>query len=56
MNNVELLSPVGEWGSLIAAVQNGANAVYFGANEFNARMNSKNFDREELKKAIEYAK
>ena len=56
MNNVELLSPVGEWDSLIAAVQNGANAVYFGANEFNARMNSKNFDREELKKAIEYAK
>ena len=56
MNKVELLSPVGEWDSLIAAVQNGANAVYFGANEFNARMNSKNFDREELRKAIEYAK
>ena len=56
MNNVELLSPVGEWDSLVAAVQNGANAVYFGANEFNARMNSKNFDREELKNAIEYAK
>ena len=56
MNSVELLSPVGEWDSLVSAVQNGANAVYFGANEFNARMNSKNFDREELKKAIEYAK
>ena len=56
MNNVELLSPVGEWNSLVAAVQNGADAVYFGANEFNARMNSKNFDRETLKKAIEYAK
>lgn len=56
MNNVELLSPVGDWDSLVAAVQNGANAVYFGANEFNARMNSKNFDREQLKKAIEYAK
>ena len=56
MENVELLSPVGEWDSLVAAVQNGANAVYFGANEFNARMNSKNFDREELEKAIEYAK
>lgn len=56
MEKVELLSPVGEWDSLVAAVQNGANAVYFGANEFNARMNSKNFDRETLKKAIEYAK
>ena len=56
MNRVELLSPVGDFDALVAAVQNGANAVYFGANEFNARMNSKNFDREELKKAIEYAK
>ena len=56
MPNVELLSPVGEWDSLVAAVQNGANAVYFGANEFNARMNSANFNREELAKAIEYAK
>lgn len=56
MNNVELLSPVGEWNSLVSAVQNGANAVYFGADEFNARMNSKNFNKEELKKAIEYAK
>ena len=56
MNNIELLSPVGEWNSLVSAVQNGANAVYFGADEFNARMNSKNLNREELKKAIEYAK
>lgn len=56
MNNIELLSPVGEWNSLVSAVQNGANAVYFGADEFNARMNSKNFSREELKKTIEYAK
>lgn len=56
MNDVELLAPVGDWEALVAAVQNGANAVYFGANEFNARMNSKNFNREELKKAIEYAK
>jgi len=56
MNNVELLSPVGEWDSLVAAVQNGADAVYFGANEFNARMNSKNFNREELAQAIQYAK
>ena len=54
--NVELLSPVGDFEALIAAVQSGANAVYFGADEFNARMNSKNFDKEELKEAIEYAK
>lgn len=56
MKQIELLAPVGEWDSLVAAVQNGADAVYFGADELNARMNSKNFNREELKATIEYAK
>lgn len=37
-------------------MQNGADAVYFGASKFNARMNSTNFEGENLKKAIEYAK
>ena len=55
-NEIELLSPAGDMECLIAAVQNGANAVYFGANKFNARANSTNFDDEELKLAIEYAK
>ena len=54
--SVELLSPVGDYEALVAAVHNGADAVYFGADEFNARMNSKNFNRQELKEAIEYAK
>ena len=53
---VELLSPAGNLECLKAAVQNGANAVYFGGNKFNARINSKNFDKEELKEAITYAK
>lgn len=53
---VELLSPVGDFECLVAAVQNGADAVYFGASKFNARMNSTNFEGENLKKAIEYAK
>ncbi len=53
---VELLSPVGDFECLIAAVQNGADAVYFGANKFNARINGTNFSKEELKRAIEYAK
>ena len=56
MKKVELLSPVGDFECLISAVQNGADAVYFGANKFNARINGKNFSNEELKKAIEYAK
>lgn len=56
MKKIELLAPAGDFDSLISAVQNGADAVYFGANKFNARINSKNFDDEELKKAINYAK
>ena len=56
MSKVELLSPAGDLECLKVAVQNGANAVYFGAEEFNARVNGKNFDREELVQAIEYAK
>ncbi len=56
MSKVELLSPAGDLECLKVAVQNGANAVYFGAEEFNARVNSKNFGRQELVEAIEYAK
>lgn len=53
---VELLAPVGDFECLKAAVQNGADSVYFGGNLFNARASAKNFDKEELKKAVEYAK
>ena len=53
---IELLSPVGNFECLKAAVQNGADSVYFGCNSFNARASASNFDLEELKKAIEYAK
>ena len=56
MNKVELLSPAGDFESLVSAVQNGADSVYFGANKFNARINSTNFEGEELEKAITYAK
>ena len=56
MNKVELLSPAGDMECLISAVQSGANAVYFGTEEFNARVNGKNFNKEELALAIKYAK
>lgn len=56
MSNIELLSPAGDLECLKVAVQNGANAVYFGAEEFNARINSSNFSKEEIMQAIEYAK
>ena len=53
---IDLLSPVGNFECLKAAVQNGADSVYFGSNLFSARAFANNFDLEELKKAIEYAK
>ena len=52
--DVELLSPVGDFECLKAAVQNGANSVYFGANLFNARASATNFDFDELEKVINY--
>ena len=53
---VELLSPVGDFECLKAAVQNGANSVYLGGSLFNARASATNFDKESLKEAIRYAK
>ena len=53
---LELLAPAGDFECLKAAVQNGADAVYFGANSFSARAFASNFDDDTLKKAINYAK
>ena len=53
---IELLSPVGDFECLKAAVQNGADTVYFGANLFSARAFATNFDDGLLEKAINYAK
>lgn len=55
MNKPELLSPVGDFECLKAAVQNGADAVYLGCADFNARYSAKNFSLEELENAIDYA-
>ena len=56
MRKVELLSPVGDFECLKAAVQNGANSVYLGASSFSARAKATNFDTAELLEAIKYAK
>ena len=56
MKKIELLSPAGDLECLKVAVQNGADAVYFGLDKFNARINSTNFTKEELVEAISYAK
>lgn len=53
---IDLLSPVGDFNCLKAAVQNGADSVYFGANSFSARAFASNFSLDELKDAIKYAK
>ena len=53
---IELLSPAGDFECLKAAVQNGADAVYFGASSFSARAFAANFDDDILEKAITYAK
>lgn len=53
--NIELLAPAGTYDAFIAAVENGANAVYMGGKLFNARANASNFDIDELKKIVEYA-
>lgn len=51
---IELLSPAGSMEALRAAVQNGADAVYLGYGDFNARRNAKNFSVEELQDAVSY--
>ena len=51
----ELLAPVGNMECLKAAIQNGADAVYFGANLFSARAFATNFDNTSLKQVINYA-
>lgn len=56
MKKPELLSPVGDFECLKAAVQNGTDSVYFGAGNFNARARATNFSGENLKEAIKYAK
>ena len=55
MNKMEILAPVGNAEALKAAVLSGADAVYFGMGNFNARRNAQNFSTdEEIKNAIEY--
>ena len=52
---IDLLSPVGDFECLKAAVQNGANSVYLGASSFSARARATNFNNTELIEAIKYA-
>ena len=51
---LELLAPAGSMEALRAAVQNGANAVYLGCGQFNARQSAKNFTPQTLEEAVKY--
>ncbi len=50
----EVLAPVGNKEMLLAAVRSGADAVYLGAEHFNARRNAENFTEQDLAEAIKY--
>lgn len=51
---IEILSPAGGFESVIAAAENGANAVYLGQKRFSARSGAHNFTPDELKEAVSY--
>jgi putative protease len=50
----ELLAPAGDWDCVRAAVENGADAVYFGLDRFNARMRARNFTEADLPALMEF--
>lgn len=50
----ELLAPAGDWECAQAAVENGADAIYFGLERFNARMRAQNFTEADLPKLMEF--
>jgi hypothetical protein len=50
----ELLAPAGSWDCAKAAVENGADAIYFGLERFNARMRAQNFTEAELPRLMEF--
>ena len=51
---LEILAPAGSMEALRAAVQNGADAVYLGCGQFNARQSAKNFTPQMLTEAVKY--
>src|SRR6266487_4597816 len=50
----ELLAPAGDWACAKAAVENGADAIYFGLERFNARMRAHNFTETDLPGLMEF--
>ena len=54
-NDIELLVPAGGREQFLAAVENGADAIYVGGQFFNARAGAQNFNNDELVLALDYA-
>ena len=50
----ELLAPAGDWECAKAAVENGADAIYFGLERFNARMRAQNFTESDLPRLMDF--
>ncbi|MDD2764579.1 MAG: DUF3656 domain-containing protein [Opitutaceae bacterium] len=50
----EVLAPAGDWECARAAIENGADAVYFGLERFNARMRAQNFTAADLPELMAY--
>src|SRR5205809_3270895 len=50
----ELLAPAGDWECAKAAVENGADAIYFGLSKFNARVRANNFSESDLPRLMEF--
>ena len=54
LNRPSLLAPAGNWECAKAAVENGADAIYFGLDKFNARMRAENFTEADLPELMEF--
>ncbi|MFD1953986.1 DUF3656 domain-containing protein [Paenibacillus thailandensis] len=52
--DIELLAPAGDWDCMRAAVANGADAIFFGVEKFNARARANNFRMEELPEIMSF--
>ena len=50
----ELLSPAGDWDCARAAVENGADAIYFGLDRHNARIRADNFTLDDLPRLMDF--
>lgn len=56
MKKIELLAPVGKLENALAAIENGANAIFVGGKAFNARQYADNFESDELEEIVRYCK